>query len=141
MEIEKFFLETRNHRLESIVNKAMVHHDAEQLLLNLKRWVGMNQHFPELIEMLCCKQYNISVFGFRSRIRKREFVDARKMFAYYFRIEKQVILRYIAEHLEKTHDSILFLVREFESLLDTDQETKDKYYNFLSEINEYKDYL
>ena len=140
MEIDESELISKNTRLQKMVDECMVRHDAELLLERLKEWMNFDVYNPELIELICCNIYGITVEQFRSKRRFRKIVDARKMFAYYFRIEKDVILRLIGGYLRKTHDSIIFLVREYEGLLAIDQITRDKYYTFLLEVESFKEY-
>lgn len=89
----------------------------------------------EVIENVVLENYPITITSqqFKSKDRRREFVDVRAIFSYIARIYKYPYCQ-IAKYLGRDHTSIIHLVRKTNDLLEVDVVFKDVYFNIINKI-------
>lgn len=88
-----------------------------------------------VIENVVLENYPITITPeqFKSKDRRREFVDTRAIFSHIARKYKYSYSQ-IAKYMGRDHTSIIHLVRKTDDLLDVDVVFKDVYFNIINKI-------
>lgn len=100
----------------------------------MKRGWKRQYNFEE-IKKVTCEELKINPNAFSSKSRKRELVDARKIYCKIVRENLKGTSIAIGESINKDHSSVLHLVKSCNELIEIDKRFRGKYLKVKSNLS------